>query len=111
MDENEFVAAAEEVLDQVEQILEKAADQAGVDIDIEVMPDGVLKLEFDNGSQMIINRHVAAREIWVAARSGGFHFRSEAGRWVGTRDGREFWEALSAMVSEQAETSLSLRAA
>jgi CyaY protein len=110
MNETEFVAAAEQVLGRIEQAVETAGDQAGIDIDIELMPDGVLKLEFENGSQMIINRHVAAREIWVAARSGGFHFRPEGDAWVGTRDGKELWAALAALVSEQAEEALILKA-
>lgn len=109
MNETEFVAAAEEVLGRIEHAVETAGDQAGVDIDIELMPDGVLKLEFENGSQMIINRHVAALEIWVAARSGGFHFRPEGDIWVGTRDGKELWAALTDLVSDQAGEILTLK--
>jgi len=109
MNETEFVAAAEEVLGRIEQAVEAAGDEAGIDIDIELMPGGVLKLEFENASQMIINRHVAAREIWVAARSGGFHFRPEGDTWVGTRDGKELWAALADLVSEQAGEALILK--
>lgn len=110
MNETEFVAAAEATLEKIEQAVEAAADSADVDIDIEVMPDGVLKLVFADDSQMIINRHLAAREIWVAARSGGFHFRPEGTAWVGTRDGGDLWVALETLVSEQAGQTLTLRA-
>ena len=105
MEETEFNALAEATLARIEQALE--ACSAG--IDYEVRPGGVLELEFDNGSKIIINRHSAAREIWVAAKSGGFHFRPERGRWVGTRDGMDLFAALSRLVSEQSGAEAVLR--
>ncbi len=104
MNETEFNALAEAMLARIEAAL----DAATVDIDYEVMPGGVLELEFENGSKIIINRHTAAREIWVAAKSGGFHFRYDDGSWVGTRDGVELMEALSRLVSQQAGEVVSL---
>lgn len=98
MDEGEFNALAEAALRRIEN----AIDSCGADVDLEVMPGGVLEVEFADGGKMIINRHTAAREIWVAARSGGYHFRPEGGRWVGTRDGEELMAALSRCLSEQA---------
>lgn len=108
MTEAEFMTASEETLRRIEMAVEQAAGVAGVDVDIETEAEGVLKLVFENATQIIVNRHVANREIWVAARSGGFHFRPEAGRWVGTRDGRELWEALAVLVSEQAGVAMNL---
>ncbi len=98
MEETEFNALAGAALARIEQAL----DACGADIDYELQPGGVLELEFGDGSRIVINRHLAAREIWVAARSGGFHFRHDNGRWVGTRDGAELFEALSRLASEQA---------
>ena len=98
MDEAQFNAAADEMLARIERSL----DGCQTALDYEVRPGSVLELEFDDGSKIIINRHTAARQIWVAARSGGFHFKPEAGRWVDTRDGRELFAALSAMASQQA---------
>jgi len=104
MEESAFNALAEDELARIENALEAS----GADIDIEPKPGGILELEFVNGSKMIINRHSAAREIWVAARSGGFHFRHEQGRWVNTRGGDELWTMLAALASEQAEEVVSL---
>lgn len=95
------------MLERIEQALENCT----VEIDFEIRPGGVIELEFDNGSKIIINRHTAAREIWVAAKSGGYHFkRDEAGqqRWLGTRDGVELLAALSRCISEQAGVTVSL---
>src|SRR5262249_59313262 len=95
MDERQFEALAAQAL----QRIERALDESGIDVDVELKEGGVLELEFDNGSKVIINRHAAAREIWVAARSGGFHFRWDGAAWRGTRDGAELFAALSQILS------------
>ena len=104
MEESAFNALAEAELARIESALE----DCGVDIDIEPKPGGILELEFDNGSKMIINRHTAAREIWVAAKSGGFHFRPQDGKWVNTRGGDDLWEMLAALASAQAGVAVTL---
>ena len=97
IDESQFNAQAEATLARIETAL----DESGADVDYEMQAGGVLELEFADGSKIIVNRHTAAREIWVAAKSGGFHFRPDAGRWIGTRDGAELFEALSKLISLQ----------
>ena len=104
MDEARFNALADAELARLESLLD-ACDAA---FDYEVKPGGVLELEFDNGTKIIVNRHTAAREIWLAAKSGGFHFRPAEGRWVGTRDGADFYAVLSRCMSEQAGEAISL---
>ncbi|MBK8120990.1 MAG: iron donor protein CyaY [Sulfuritalea sp.] len=108
MDEQEFMAAADAELARIEAALEAASDSGAADFDFELKPGGIIEIEFENGSKIIINRHAAAREIWLAAKSGGFHFRPDGGRWLGTRDGEELMVALSRAVSQQAGTSVSL---
>lgn len=104
MTESEFSDITDETLARIEQAIEGS----GADIDIELQDGGVLELQFEDDSKIIINRHMVAREIWVAARSGGFHFRYEAGVWRNTRDGEELFTALSRYVSEQAGTPVTL---
>ena len=77
-------------------------EASGVDADCEFKGTGVLQIEFANGSKIIVNSQAAAREIWVAAKSGGYHFRGDGGRWINTRDGTELFAALSTYASEQA---------
>lgn len=105
MEETEFNTLAEATLVRVEHAL----DACSVEIDYEVQPGGMLELEFNDGSKIIINRHSAAREIWVAAKSGGFHFRPVNGRWIGTRDGVELFAALSRLVREQSGEAVELK--
>lgn len=104
MDENAFNTAAEREL----QAIAQAIDDSGIDCDAEFKSSGVLELGFEDGTRMVINRHTAAREIWVAAKSGGFHFRPEGARWVDTRSGRELRVALSELVSACAGEPVSL---
>jgi CyaY protein len=109
MTESEFMAVAEEALDQIEASLEHAAE-AG-DLDIECSRTGnVLEVEFvDSGSKIIINSQTPMQELWVAAKAGGFHYRREGLRWINTRDGSELFAALSGMVSAQSGGTLVLR--
>src|SRR5436190_15525306 len=95
MDESQFAAAAERVLERIERALE----ESGVEADTELKDGGVLEIEFEDGSRMVVNRHAVAREIWVAARSGGFHFRWDGAAWRDSRDGTELFAALSRLVS------------
>jgi CyaY protein len=104
MDEREFNTLADATLRHIEDAIENC----GADVDLEVKPGGVLELEFDDGSKIIINRHTAAREIWLAAKSGGYHFRPQDGRWVGTRDGEDLMAAIARCMTEQAGENIRL---
>ena len=95
--EGEFEALAAPVLERIEAALEAS----GLDVDTELKPGGVLEFAFADGSKLIVNRHVAAREIWVAARAGGFHFRWDGAAWRDSREGTELFAALSKLVSSQ----------
>jgi CyaY protein len=85
--------------------IEAALDTAG--FDVERQGDGIIEVEFDDGSKMVINRHNVAREIWVAAKSGGFHFRPDGDRWVDTRTGEDLYAMLERLVSQQAGEAFS----
>ncbi|PKO82872.1 MAG: iron donor protein CyaY [Betaproteobacteria bacterium HGW-Betaproteobacteria-11] len=99
MDEQEFNGLADTEMARIEAALERAS--AAADFDFEAKPGGVIEIECGNGSKIIINRHGAAREIWLAAKSGGYHFRPAAGRWVDTRSGEELLAAIARTLAEQ----------
>jgi CyaY protein len=71
------------------------------DIDVE-LEGGVLELECPDGSRIIVNRQAPNREIWVAARSGGFHFAHREGEWRDTRSGEELFASLARLIAQQA---------
>jgi len=104
MTESEFEALADAAIAALERALEASA----LDVDFETKGSGVLELEFADGARIVINRHNAARELWVAARSGGFHFRYEDGQWRDTRDRSELFAALSRLLTAQGGAPVTL---
>jgi CyaY protein len=111
MSESEFLELAGATLDAIEAGLEQAVEDG--DVDIECSRSGnVLDIEFiDGGTHIIVNSQAAMQEMWVAAKSGGFHYRHVEGQWRNTRDGSELFAALSDMASGQAGQTLKLAAA
>jgi CyaY protein len=103
--DSEFEALTDGALAALERAFEASAPDAA----LETKGGGVLEIEFENGAKIVINRHAAAREIWVAARSGGFHFRHDGSAWRDTRDGTELFAALSKLASAQSGTPMVLR--
>lgn len=107
MEERDFLALADAELARIESSLEQLSNAGDVDFDFELKPGGIIEIVLEDDSKIIVNRHAAAQEIWVAARSGGFHFKPPA--WTGTRDGLGLTEVLSRCMSEQAGKQVSLR--
>ena len=95
-DESAFVALSERVLDAIDDALDRAGND---DLDWSEN-DGVLTIECAGGP-IIVNRHVPNRELWVAARSGGFHFRASDQGWKDTRSGEDLSAALRRLLEEQ----------
>jgi CyaY protein len=96
MNEAEFNQIADDLMFSIEESI----DNSGADIDYENSA-GMLTITCEaNGSQIILSRQPAMGEIWLAARSGGFHFKLVAEgaeqRWRNTQTD----ELLSAMLAE-----------
>lgn len=101
MDESAFIAAADATLEKIGLALDAALETSGADLDWDLR-DGVLTIECDDASRIIVNRHVPNREIWVAAKSGAFHFRADEGRWRDARGSEELAAALARLLKSQA---------
>jgi len=99
MNESDFNQLAEDTMTAIEE----AIDDCGVDIDYD-SAGGILTLEFGNGSQIIVNKQTPLSQLWVAARSGGFHFDYDAGDqcWRLQGGDEELFSCLSRYCSEQA---------
>jgi CyaY protein len=95
-DESEFTALTERVL----AAIGGALDAADGEIDW-AENDGVLTIECADGSRIIVNRHLPNRELWIAARSGGFHFHAVGGEWRDTKSGEELAAALARLLHAQ----------
>lgn len=101
LSESRYHALAAAALSGIEATVDRWLQDDVVDIDTQ-RTGGLLELSFPGGSKIVVNTQPPLQELWMAARSGGFHYRHVDGCWRDTRDGREFFEALSACASEQA---------
>lgn len=91
MTESEFIALAKEAFSNIEQMLDER------DFDYS-NNDSIMEIELDDGSKIIINRHLPNREIWVAAKSGGFHYTRQGEHWFSQRDGSELFAKLGELL-------------
>ncbi|MGZ5032285.1 MAG: iron donor protein CyaY [Usitatibacter sp.] len=96
MNESDFHRAVDAVLARVESGVE-AHDVLDVDLE-----SGILTVTCPDDTRVIVNRQTPNREIWVAARSGGFHFVWREGAWRDTRSGDELFASLSRIIALQA---------
>lgn len=103
MNEREFNQQAAEVFSHIETAL----DNSDADIDCN-LNEGVMELEFADDSKIIINRHAPNQEIWVAARSGGFHYARKGNDWINTRDGSELFASLETLINQQSGEEIDL---
>lgn len=101
----EYHQLAGRVLAGIEATVDRWLQDDVIDIDSH-RTGGLLELKFPNGTQIIVNLQPPLHELWLAARAGGFHYRHVQGRWLDTRDGSEFFEALSRHASAQGGRAL-----
>ena len=106
MNESEFNQLVEETMVAIEE----AIDASGADIDYDSAGD-ILTLDFVNGSQIIINKQTPLKQIWVAAKSGGYHFDYDDGNQVWCLNGdidRDLFSQLSIYCSDQSAEKVCL---
>jgi CyaY protein len=96
-----------DLVDATQQALEDIFDESSEDLDQENSA-GVLTVKFENGSQLIFSRQEPLRQLWLAARSGGFHFDydEESGHWMCDKTEEQLGEMLARLVQEQAGVEL-----
>jgi CyaY protein len=109
MTDTEYLSLAENVLKHVEAAIDDIAQNSDVDIDVS-RAGKMIELGFANKSKMVLNLQPPLQEIWLAARSGGYHFKFNGTQWVATKEGAEFYALLSRCLSEHAGTPLNVTA-
>lgn len=85
MNDAEFLQRYRETLKILEETVEEAINDRDAAIDYESGND-MLTLSFTNKTVVILSRQTAIHQLWMAARSGGFHFDFDATRntWICT---------------------------
>lgn len=109
MTDLEYMDRAEAVLKAIELACDRINDDTDADIDNQRV-GGMITLVFRNRSQIVINLQKPLHEIWMAARSGGFHYKFDGQSWKDTKGAGEFFGHLSREASAQAGQSLTFTA-
>ena len=105
MSTSEYINHAEHLLRRLEQQCDDFNDSTDADIDNQRV-GGMITLIFSDRSQIVVNLQPPLREVWLASRTGGYHYRFDGQSWVDTRGGIDFWTRLSQDASTQAKTPL-----
>ena len=108
MAEVSFSVQASQMLETIVEQLE--AESACDDLDMDIV-DGVLKIEFEDGGQIIVNRQEPVRQLWVASPLGPAHFSFDAGRgaWIDAKTGATLMETLSQALTQKLDVAVTLR--
>ena len=100
-----FDELTRKILAAIEAATDRWLQDDVIDVDAR-RTGGLLELVFPDDSRIVVNTQPPLHELWLAAKAGGRHFRYDAGRWIDTRDGAEFFAALSHHASEQGRRPL-----
>ena len=106
IDDKQFYQLGSNLLQSIEVALEAADDALDLDLDVERQGGNVINIRFRDKSVIVVNTQPPLHEIWVAAKSGGYHYRW-AGTvaqplWLDTKTGKELLSDLTEFASTQA---------
>jgi len=106
IDDKQFYQLGSNLLQSIEVALETADDELDLDLDVERQGGNVINIRFKDKSVIVVNTQPPLHEIWVAAKSGGYHYRW-AGTvakplWLDTKTGKELLSDLTEFASAQA---------
>ena len=105
MTDLEYMDRAEQLLLAVEQACDRINEETEADLDSQ-RTGGMVTITFSNRSQIVINLQRPLHEVWMAAQSGGYHYRFDGQHWMDTKGAGEFFAALSHNASVQAGLAL-----
>jgi CyaY protein len=106
IDDKQFYQLGSNLLQSIEVALEAADDELDLDLDVERQGGNVINIRFKDKSVIVVNTQPPLHEIWVAAKSGGYHYRWAGTMakplWLDTKTGKELLSDLTEFASAQA---------
>ena len=93
MTESEFLTLTDALLTHIQDEIETQSDVFDCAYD-----GNVLSIEHEDGDTIIINRHIATQELWIAAKSGGYHFVFQNQQWFSSRENADFDTILNRVI-------------
>ncbi|MCL1141089.1 iron donor protein CyaY [Shewanella gaetbuli] len=107
MTDTEFHQLADEIFSAIDNAIETAIDEQDADVDIDYSGN-VVQLTFEDGSQIVINKQEPLHEIWLATKTGGYHFAYVEGEWLDTRNNINFIPFVLDAIAQQGGIKISL---
>ncbi len=103
MNDSQYHQLVDDALERIDQAMD--TDEFDIECD---MNGGVLTLEFENRSQMVINKQEPLHQLWLATKFGGYHFewQPQQQQWICNRSGVEFWSFLAESIEKQSGISV-----
>ena len=112
IDDKQFHQLGSNLLQSIEVALEAADDALDLDLDVERQGGNVINIRFRDRSVIVVNTQPPLHEIWVAAKSGGYHYRwagtVASPLWLDTKTERELLSDLSEFASAQAGQAIAI---
>ena len=112
IDDKQFHQLGGNLLQSIELALEAADDELDLDLDIERQGGNVINIRFRDKSVIVVNTQPPLHEIWVAAKSGGYHYRWAGAMakplWLDTKTGKELLSDLTEFASAQAGQAIKI---
>lgn len=107
MTDAEFEQKYHTSLLRIEEVIEAAITDDDIDLDYETVND-ILTLECADESSIIITKQSATHQLWIAAKSGGFHFDldEKSKGWICTTNQQGLWQMLEDIILQQGKVSL-----
>ena len=109
MTDLEFMDRAEKLLMAIEQRCDEINENTDADLDSQ-RSGGMVTITFANRSQIVINLQKPLHEVWMAARTGGYHYRFDGSAWQDTKGAGEFFACLSRDAAQQSGLPLQFAA-
>jgi CyaY protein len=112
IDDKQFHQLGSNLLQSIEVALEAADDTLDLDLDVERQGGNVINIRFRDRSVIVVNTQPPLHEIWVAAKSGGYHYRwagtVASPQWLDAKTGRELLSDLSEFASAQSGQAITI---
>ena len=112
IDDKQFYQLGSNLLHSIEVAFEAADEALDLDLDVERQGGNVINIRFKDKSVIVVNTQPPLHEIWVAARSGGYHYRWAGTMakplWLDTKTGKELLSDLSAFATTQAGAEIKI---
>lgn len=112
MNDSEYNDQIEETLLAIEDSIEELIQETDMDIDYE-SAGGILTISLGAGGKIILNKQAPLHQLWLAAKSGGYHLDwvgdLESGHWQTDRDAEPLHVLLNRVFTEQTGVTANIK--